>query len=74
MAASDILVNNILQRDHVKIFNKNNLEVFQYYFRLRFSHNLSDVCCLKLLFSYGLTTHTLYCGCHTTKSCGYRHQ
>ena len=42
MAASDILVNNILQRDHVKIFDKNNLEVFQYYFRLRFSHNLSD--------------------------------
>ena len=74
MAASDILVNNILQRDHVKIFDKNNLEVFQYYFCLRLSHNLSDVCCLRLLFSYSLRTYTLYRGCHARKNCGYRCQ
>ena len=73
-AAPDILVNSILQRDSVKICDRNNLLVFEYHFFHKFSSNLSKVYCLRLLFSCSSRIHTLYCGCHTRKSCSYHRQ
>ena len=74
MAASDILVNSILEKHYMEICDRNNLLVFEYYFCHKFSHNLSEVYCLRFLFSYSSRIHTLYCGCHLRKSCGYHHQ
>ena len=73
MAASDIFVNSILQRDYVKICDRNNLLLFEHYLCHKFSHNLSEVYCLKLLFSYSSRIYTLNCGCHKRKRCGYVH-
>ena len=58
----------LLQRGYVKICDRNNLLVFEYYFCHKFSCNLSEIYCLRLLFSYKLRIHKLICRCHMRKS------